>query len=434
MAAKDPVQKFLRAILDPRGADSDLSARCRILLTGGMSPDVWLDDVRDPALNPLRHFAALNLAAYAGRTELCRTLLDAGADKSELSSVLEAAALGGHMETAKLLLAPPYDRDAQPYDGAFLAAGRRGHLPVLRHIWEMELFSIERKYGLLNKGLMEAAAGGHTDTCGYLIDQGANVNILYDEGTETPLHAAASHGRLEVCELLIAAGAPLDARGRTKLRGVPDGPSPLEAAALCDQEAACRLLVGHGAKPAPGSDPKRNLSNIAAKNGNASLLRFFIGQGVPLDPSGFPEANPVYSLLERGQAEAAEILLDSLSDAKRTEVINDCMFMGAFRGRSDICRFGLERGAPTDISDSYGETALHHGARIGNLEICAMLVAAGANVNAVSENRLNRIPDQTPLTFAAASNHEEVCRFLLDHGARLSPGRKNPAASCTPQA
>ncbi len=64
---------------------------------------------------------------------------------------------------------------------------------------------------MLAEGLALAAHLGRTAACAFLLERGADVARAPLHGL-TPLHLAASAGRLETAELLVRHGAPLDAR------------------------------------------------------------------------------------------------------------------------------------------------------------------------------------------------------------------------------
>ena len=68
-----------------------------------------------------------------------------------------------------------------------------------------------------------------------------------------------------------------------------------------------------------------------------------------------------------------------------------------------------------------GDTALHHAARNGDLEIVQQLVSRGADPNAMSDHA------HFPLYCAAGHGHVETTRYLLENGAdlgaRLSDGK-----------
>ena len=60
-----------------------------------------------------------------------------------------------------------------------------------------------------------------------------------------------------------------------------------------------------------------------------------------------------------------------------------------------------------------GDTALHHAARNGDLEIVRQLVSSGADVNATTDN------NHFPLYCAAGHGHVETTQYLVDEGANL---------------
>ena len=68
-----------------------------------------------------------------------------------------------------------------------------------------------------------------------------------------------------------------------------------------------------------------------------------------------------------------------------------------------------------------GDTALHHAARNGDLEIVEQLVSCGADPSAMSDH------EHFPLYCAAGHGHVETTRYLLENGAdlgaRLSDGK-----------
>ena len=70
---------------------------------------------------------------------------------------------------------------------------------------------------------------------------------------------------------------------------------------------------------------------------------------------------------------------------------------------------------------AHGDTALHHAARNGDLEIVKRLVSSGADVNATTDN------SHFPLYCAAGHGHVETTQFLVEKGAdlqaRLSDGK-----------
>jgi ankyrin repeat protein len=67
-----------------------------------------------------------------------------------------------------------------------------------------------------------------------------------------------------------------------------------------------------------------------------------------------------------------------------------------------------------DARDTDGSTPLHCATWKGHQNVVAVLIEAGANVNAVNQNEHW---GTTPLHAAAHANQVAIARMLLDHGA-----------------
>ncbi len=137
---------------------------------------------------------------------------------------------------------------------AALKAGANPNTPNVRS-------NLAHKQGT---ALMRAARHGHIEVVRALLKRGAGVNRCDDSFSgETPLHAVAVGGHLDVAQLLLDCGAKLDAADTY-------GKTALHAAATQGQYDVVRFLVNAGA-------------NVRARN--------FVGN-TPLDSaliSGTPE-------------------------------------------------------------------------------------------------------------------------------------------------
>jgi adenosylhomocysteine nucleosidase len=98
-----------------------------------------------------------------------------------------------------------------------------------------------------NQPLHAAAAGRHIEICRLLLAAGADVNAT-QHGGYTPLHEAAQHGDVEMVELFLSAGAD-------PTIAVADGGTPVELAeAAGHHDVATRLrdVAAHG-RPGPSA-------------------------------------------------------------------------------------------------------------------------------------------------------------------------------------
>jgi len=113
---------------------------------------------------------------------------------------------------------------------------------------------------------------------------------------------------------------------------------------------------------------------------------------------------------------------ENCSDATKSDVRNDVQNDASEYGKKlresvnsgdvDQVRQILADGVNVDYADDDSMTPLQHAAYKGNLELCEMLLAHGADVNySAHEN------GYTPLMFAALSGKKDVVRLLLEHDA-----------------
>jgi len=94
-----------------------------------------------------------------------------------------------------------------------------------------------------NKAILKAAKSGDADRVRELLAGDASLAHARDKDGSTPLHCAAWRGHAAVAELLLNAGADVNARNQNEHYG----DTPLHAAAHGNQRAVAELLIGRGA-------------------------------------------------------------------------------------------------------------------------------------------------------------------------------------------
>jgi len=83
-----------------------------------------------------------------------------------------------------------------------------------------------------------------------------------------------------------------------------------------------------------------------------------------------------------------------------------CLMRAASKGRLDICRLLIEKGAQVKVNDANGYTPLHFAAQDGHIELARLLCDRGADVEARVTTFWH--PGSRSLNFAAMYGH--ICR------------------------
>ncbi len=228
--------------------------------------------------------------------------------------------------------------------------------------------------------------------------------------TPSPLNTAASHGNAAMVRLLLAAGAHVEGSkddNWTPLMVASMHGYPEVAAALLDAGAALEATDGQGG----------TALYLAAQEGQADMVRFLAERGAKVSVVDEEGMTPLHS--------AAIFTTDWSFDMCVTSVDFDAnpphkgFFIPEKGQRLATIRTLLELGDSPHALDSEGHTPLHYAAMRGDAEAVALLLAAGAEADAISP-----VNGTTPLMCAARNGHLPTVELLLSHGA--DPHRRCP--------
>ena len=187
-----------------------------------------LSSIRYPAYSQSypRGVSGLQLAAYFGLETLVLSLLDCGLDFDKVNDnyyghPLQAAAVGGSLNVCRLLVDKGADVNARGgrFDTALQAAADGGHALVTHFLLEHGA-DPNAQGGPAATSLEAASLKGHIQIVGELLKRGATVNTHNASG-RTALHCASMHGHRDIVKLLLDNGAEIGSRdnghGRTAL-------------------------------------------------------------------------------------------------------------------------------------------------------------------------------------------------------------------------
>ena len=220
--------------------------------------------------------------------------------------------------------------------------------------------------------VVEAAAGQDAVAVRTLVDEGADVDVPWGDGS-TALMWAAHWDDLDMADLLLDAGA--------EVNGLDDhGVTPLERAAVNASLAMVEKLLAAGgdanAAQASGLTPLM----VAARTGNLPVVNVLLANGADVNA--------------------------------RTTATNGTALMWAVAGsHADIARALLNGGADPETSTADGFTPLLFAAGNGDMALAETLIAGGVDVNDTGADDTHVLP------YAIANGQDEFARFLLRRGA-----------------
>ena len=265
-----------------------------------------------------------------------------------------------------------------------------------------------------------AARSGRAAAIDALVRAGAHVNAK-DRFSYTPLHWAARSGRVASINALAAAGA--DIQG-----GIETGFSPLHLAAKMGYAHAIVSLVSAGADVNATTPDRDTPLHLAARKGQASAIQALIAGGADAEAR-----NRLGTALDQARDDAAVKAL-AASGAEINVQREEGMFGTALHNaakRNDTARMAilLEAGADVDARDELGNAPLHLASvRGGQVVRCN---AAPARRRCGSERRRQRRAHRAALRRPALREPQEHQRTASRRGGREHPCAQRPTRPCT---
>jgi ankyrin repeat protein len=254
------------------------------------------------------------------------------------------------------------------------------------------------------------------------IELNANVSQSLPDGT-TPLMAAAAAGQRRIVEILIRANADRRARdqnGQTALLlAARSGKRKVMEYLARDEAVEERVQASKLLLP----DPRVPAFLRAAADGRLEEVRRFIKEGVDVDailPGDGREQTALYFAVAGGHIEVARALLEAGAPMEDTTlVVQDRgywppLLLATRHGHLEVVQLLLNSGADVNAVDgifrpspnSNGQSALVVAARYQQVEVARILLAAGADSRVVDKNGFSA------MDYAARECNQELMRLL----------------------
>jgi ankyrin repeat protein len=251
----------------------------------------------------------------------------------------------------------------------------------------------------------DAAMRGDREAVRAALTRKADVNAAQIDGS-TALHWAAERDDIELADVLIRAGANVRAATR-------EGVTPLRLAAVNGSAAMLDRLLKAGAdanaRLTTGGD---TALMMAARTGKVDALRVLVEAGADLNAKEtWGGTTPLMWAVSEGHLDAVRMLIAAGADVNaRSHYVAAANGRG-FEGRTPLANAADAK--PADFASGW-LTPLMIAAREGDVESARVLIAAGADVNAVAGD------GKTALALAIFNGNYEAASFLVDSMADVN--------------
>ncbi|KAJ5707538.1 hypothetical protein N7488_007339 [Penicillium malachiteum] len=290
--------------------------------------------------------------------------------------------------------------------------------------------------GLFNESLLSAVKYNRLDVIDVLISSGADLNgtnakhgVLKENCECTPLYLAAYYGRAQAAEMLLKNGADANLLSRVdkkvyyfKRMTSLHAATPLhvaivnqhymivdvllEAGADVDADSICLVKNDVRYSNIPSVLPGPRPLDIAAGNHDCDMISKLLPtvknvNAIPKAPLEDDQAALHYAVQNNP--------LGILHTARK-----NYLHMARSRDRLQAVRLLLEHGANINLASRAGLTPFHIATKEGSLDVMALLLDQGADINHLAARF------GTPLHLAAEFGRLEATEFLLTHGASIN--------------
>jgi ankyrin repeat protein len=332
--------------------------------------------------------------------------------------------------------------------GPLHVAAERNRARIAKYLVEEAGLDIDMKTNQapVETALHIASRNDSNTVVKYLIDHGADLNLLSSYNSYRPVHYATAANSIECVTLLHQRGCDFNF---DYLPGHVSGEPLLITAAKHNSYIVAMFLLVEGINV-----PSVDLYGLSAlhhaiQKGDREIINLLLTQRVLINSIDDNGQTPLHYAVERGDTNilndvlqmspirmkdnrgmtplhlaAANGHLSCLQMLMPDHIMlqleasdrdkNPPIHLAAIGGHTDVVRWIIGEGIDVDACDKYQRTVLFNSVQHGHLELTRFLLEKGASVNGSVEYR-----ERTPLHVAVRNRNHDLAVLLIEYGANL---------------
>ena len=403
----------------PHGQEADIQSKkprpCPAMWADPAVFQVLIDAGADIETKDEKGFLPILLTSLSGKIAVVKMLVEAGAGvcvtDNERRTCLTLAACCGHTETVRYLVGlkvvdvnhtDSYGRTALHWA---IQEGYRDVMQVLIDAGAGVCVTDNESYTCLTL----ASVYGHTEIVRYLVGlKEMDVHHADNNGC-TALHWAVQEGPPDVVQVLIDAGADMEAKDNR-------GRSALLRASIAGKIAAVKMLVEAGAGVRFTDTKGATCFTLAANFGHTETVRYLVGlKDVDVNHSQNNGRTALHHVIHEGHRDVMQVLIDAGADIEAKDKKGfSPLLRASILGKFAIVKMLVEAGADVRVTNNRGDTCLILAAISGHTETVRYLAGLkDVDVNHALNN------GHTALHWAVHEGPPDVVQVLIDAGADM---------------
>ncbi|XP_073324673.1 serine/threonine-protein phosphatase 6 regulatory ankyrin repeat subunit C [Pagrus major] len=378
--------------------------------------DFLLDNGANPTVKNSKGYSAVHYAAAYGNKQHLELLLEISfncleeVESNIPVSPLHLAAYYGHCEALRLLSETLVSLDVRDVEGrtALYLAAQRGFASCVEVLLKHEASYTLKEHKHKWTALHAAAAEGQMDCLLLLVNREQSADIIDSPDTQgqTALMLAALGRHTDCVHILLEKGANADAADKK-------GFTALHRAAMLGSEDCVSALLEHGASALCRDSQGRTPLHLTASLGHTELLRTLLIAAMKADPLDsildYRGNTPTHWAAYHGREGCLHILLENKLFSNQEGNHFTPLHCALVNGHDVAAELLLKTVGPqvVNVSDAKGRTPLHAAAHSGSVAGLQLVLAQGAEVNAVDHSGCSA------LMVAADCGQTMAVEFLL---------------------